>query len=251
MIIPNAEPFYFPGNRTGCLLVHGFTGSPTEMRPLGAFLAEQGYTVLGVRLMGHATRPEDLTRARWQDWLASAEDGWHLLWGSVERAFVMGLSMGGLLSLILAAQFPVAGVVAMGTPYALPDDPRLRFVRLLALFKPLYPKEPSEPRDPEPYRSHVCYPVYVTRAVLEVRALITHMRAALPKIKAPTLLMQGREDGSVSPDSMPAIHAALGSKDKTMLWVENSGHVVTLEPSRQMVYQAAADFVRRVSGEGA
>ena len=50
MIIKNAEPFYFPGNSTGCLLIHGFTGAPMEMRPLGDFLAEKGYSVLGIRL---------------------------------------------------------------------------------------------------------------------------------------------------------------------------------------------------------
>jgi carboxylesterase len=49
-IIPSAEPFYFPGGKTGCLLVHGFTGSPKEMRWMGEYLAGQGYTVLGVRL---------------------------------------------------------------------------------------------------------------------------------------------------------------------------------------------------------
>jgi carboxylesterase len=50
MLIKTTEPFFFPGNDTGCLLIHGFTGAPTEMRPLGEFLAGKGYTVLGVRL---------------------------------------------------------------------------------------------------------------------------------------------------------------------------------------------------------
>ena len=53
MIIKTAEPFYFPGNSTGCLLIHGFTGTPKEMRPLGDFLADKGYSVLGIRLSGH------------------------------------------------------------------------------------------------------------------------------------------------------------------------------------------------------
>ena len=60
MIIPTAEPFYLPGNNIGCLLVHGFTGAPKEMRWMGEFLGNQGYTVLGIRLAGHATTPEDM-----------------------------------------------------------------------------------------------------------------------------------------------------------------------------------------------
>jgi len=56
-IVPNSEPFFFPGGQTGCLLMHGFTAMPEEMQPLGEFLASGGYSVLGMRLAGHATPP--------------------------------------------------------------------------------------------------------------------------------------------------------------------------------------------------
>ena len=59
LIMPTAEPFFFPGGPTGCLLVHGFTGTPKEMRWLGEHLVSQGYAALGVRLAAHATRIED------------------------------------------------------------------------------------------------------------------------------------------------------------------------------------------------
>jgi len=89
MIIPTAEPFFFPGGPTGCLLVHGFTGTPKEMRWLGEYLASRGYSVLGVRLFAHATYPEDMIRARWYDWLASVEDGWHYLSGLTQQIFIL------------------------------------------------------------------------------------------------------------------------------------------------------------------
>ena len=57
--IPKAEPFFLPGGKTGCLVVHGFTGTPLEMRGLGDFLHQQGHTILGVRLAGHATSLKD------------------------------------------------------------------------------------------------------------------------------------------------------------------------------------------------
>ena len=119
MIIPSAEPFYFPGNKTGCLLVHGFTGAPKEMRWMGEYLAEEGFSVLGVRLAGHATKPEDMIRTRYTDWMHSVEDGYHLLKGTVDRVFLIGLSMGGALSLLMASKLDVSGVFVMSAPYGL------------------------------------------------------------------------------------------------------------------------------------
>ena len=112
MIIPTAEPFFFPGNQIGCLLVHGFTGSPKEMRWMGEYLGNLGYTVLGVRLAGHATRPEDMMRMQWQDWLASVEDGYFLLKNCVDQVFIIGLSMGGILSLTFSSQHPFLALSA-------------------------------------------------------------------------------------------------------------------------------------------
>ena len=107
-IIRTAEPFFFPGEgknaRIGCLVTHGFTGAPKEMRWLGEYLHRQGYTVCGVRLAGHATRPADMVRSRWQDWLLSLEDGYALLRSCTEQVCLLGLSMGGVLSLAAAAR---------------------------------------------------------------------------------------------------------------------------------------------------
>src|SRR4051812_26008702 len=72
---PGAEAFFLPGGPTGVLLTHGFTSSPAEVRPLGIYLAEQGYTVYGPLLAGHGTAPEDLRTTTWQQWVASAEAG--------------------------------------------------------------------------------------------------------------------------------------------------------------------------------
>ena len=75
-VLSGAEPFLYRGESgVGVLLIHGWTSSPQEMRDLGKHLAGQGHTVLGLRLPGHATRPADLKRMRWRDWLAAVEDG--------------------------------------------------------------------------------------------------------------------------------------------------------------------------------
>jgi len=246
-IIPTAEPFFFPGGPTACLLVHGFTGAPKEMRWMGEYLSSQGHTVLGVRLAGHATQPADIVRTRWQDWLTSVEDGYHLLQGNCERVFVCGLSMGGILSLLFASRFPVAGVIAMSTPYALPDDWRLRFIKLFQRLIPRVPKGPPDWRNPEAARDHVDYPDYPTRSILELRNLLVEMRHALPEVSAPVLLVHSRQDESVPPQNVQQLYDCLGTTDKQILWVENSGHVITREPERQRVFEGAEAFIQRVT----
>ncbi len=255
-IIPTAQPFFFPGKgaraRIGCLVTHGFTGAPKEMRWLGEYLNGEGYTVCGIRLAGHATRMEDMIRSRWQDWLLSVEDGYNLLSSSCEQIVLLGLSMGGALSLISAGSFPVQGVVAMSTPLRLPDSPILPFTKVLSWFVPSISKGSGKPGsdwfDQASWKQHVSYPRNPLRSVWELNTLLQVMRSSLPQVKVPVLLIHSRDDSYVIRDSMEKIHAALGSRDKQMLWVEGGGHVITEEPTRQVVFKAAAQFVKRVTG---
>jgi carboxylesterase len=246
MIIPTAEPFFFPGNRIGCLLIHGFTGAPKEMRWMGEYFENLGYTVLGVRLAGHATQVEDMMRMQWQDWLASVEDGYYLLRGCVDQVFVIGLSMGGILSLLFASQHPVSGVVTMSTPYALPDDPRLPFVRILSGLMPKVKKGPADWHNPEAEIDHVEYPYFPTRGIIQLRDLLSEMRSALPAVQVPVLLIHSRQDTGVVPHNAEQILAELGSQDKQLFWVENSGHVIPREPDRHLVFKTADEFIQRV-----
>lgn len=246
-ITPTAEPFFFSGGSTGCLLVHGYTASPKEMRWMGEYLASQGFTVLGIRLAGHATRMEDLRRTRWSDWLACVEDGWHLLGGVTERVFLVGLSMGGALSLLFAAEHSgdkrLAGVIAMATPIALPDDPRVPYLRLIQWIKPSISKGPPDFHNPEAARERVAYPVYPTHSLAELRDLLREMRAALPRVSAPVLLVNSRQDTTVTADQMETIFDLLGSPEKSTLLVEDSGHIIPREPAREVVFEAAVKFM--------
>lgn len=111
-----AEPFYLPGGSTGCLLIHGFGGSPLEMTPLGEYLHSEGMTVSAVMLAGHGTTPSDLRGKSWADWISSAVAGLEKLKSSCAHVFVIGFSMGGTISLHLAANYPVDGVITVCAP---------------------------------------------------------------------------------------------------------------------------------------
>jgi carboxylesterase len=253
-IIPTAEPFFLPAStEVGILLVHGFTGAPKEMRWMGEYLHRQGFTVLGMRLTGHATRPEDMIRSSYGDWLASVEDGFHLLSGAVKTVYIMGLSMGGVLTLTTSAYLPVKGLVAMSTPYSLPPDPRLRHIEWISKTIHFMPKGSEEPGsgwfDKEAWKEHVSYPQNPVRSIGELNKLLGIMHEALPKIDKPVLLIHSRDDNYVVKDSMAQIYEHLGTPDKQILWIEGSGHVITRDAQRQAVFEAAANFVRRVEAQ--
>jgi len=252
-IIPTAEPFFLLGDRSlpACLLIHGFTGTPKEMRWMGEFLNERGFSCLGVRLTGHATDPEDMIRSNWTDWTVSVEDGYSLLRSFTDNIFLAGLSMGGVLSLLMVTRLKVKGVVAMSTPYKLPDDPRLRHIDWIAKMIPYMPKSDEEPGaswfDKEAWKDHVSYPQNPVRSIGQLNRLLGEMRAALPEIDVPVLLIHSRDDKYVPPESMEMIHADLANApDRTKLYITGSGHVVTRDAARRQVFESALEFIRRV-----
>jgi carboxylesterase len=247
---PRAKPFFHPGSRTGCLLVHGFTSTPNEMRWLGKKLADSwGYSVLGIRLAGHGTTMEDMERTTWQDWLASVEDGYHLLRPNVDRLIVVGSSMGGALALTAAADFQVEGVVGISTPYDLPEDKRLFMLPLLSPFHIKLKKGKPDWQGEHSKEEHIAYPFRTPHGVLELGRLLENMRMKLPGIHCPTLLFQSERDITIPSNSLDAIAALVQSTRLETHWVKNSGHVITLEPDREFVAQTIAAFIQKLSNE--
>lgn len=252
-IIPTAEPFLLLGetNKPACLLVHGFTSTPKEMRVLGEFLNGHGYTCLGIRLTGHATIPEDMIRSNWTDWTASVEDGYNLLRCLSDRILLIGVSMGGVLSLLMSTRLAVIATVAMSTPYKLPDDPRLRHIDWIAKTVPYMPKGNGEPGsgwfDREAWKDHISYPQNPVRSIGQLNKLLGEMRAALPGLRVPVLLVHSRDDDYVLPENMELIYADLHDvSDRTKLYISGSGHVITRDAARQQVFAHVLDFIQRV-----
>jgi carboxylesterase len=255
-IIPTAEPFFLLGDssKPACLLIHGFTGTPKEMRLMGEFLNGQGYTCLGIRLAGHATNPEDMIRSRWTDWVASVEDGYQLLCGMTDHIFLIGLSMGGILSLLMSTRLQVMGVVAMSTPSRLPTDYPTWFIELISHVIRYRPKSKEPPGsgwfDKAAYQDHVAYAQNPVRSTAELKKLILEMHSALPMVKVPVLLMHSKDERYILPDNVEDIYAGLvNASDKTKLYLTGSGHNLPRDASRAQVFQAALEFIQRVSSQ--
>jgi carboxylesterase len=252
-ILPTAEPFFFLGNpsKPACLLIHGFTGTPKEMRWMGEYLNQEGYTCLGIRLAGHATHPEDMIRSQYTDWISSVEDGYHLLCSITDTIYLAGLSMGGNLALLMSTQLKVKGVVGMSTPYDLPRDYPVWFLQAASLFLKFRQKSKEKPGsswfDKCAYKDHISYPRNPVRSIAELKKLILAMRAALPSINVPVLLMHSKDDAYVLPENMERIDARLiNVLDKTKLYVTGSSHVLTRDAAREQIFQSVLEFIQRI-----
>lgn len=250
IIYPGSEPFLFNGGRTGCLLIHGFTSMPDEMRPCGEYLSSKGYTVLGIRLAGHATHPDDLARTRWQDWLVSVEEGLSVLRAICDHVVLIGQSMGGMIALLTAARYPNNGVVVISTPYDRDDDWRLRTVRLWSSFLPVIHKGRMPIRNLKLDRreeDYPGYPYFPTRILAEVEDLKRAMRMDLADIEVPVLIVQSKNDPLLNDQNAEHLYQSLQTHQKRLVWLENAGHSIVLDPQRDLAFAQIGQFLDEVN----
>jgi carboxylesterase len=242
--IDQVQPFAFDRGPIGCVLLHGFTAAPKEMRSLGDYLAARNYTVRGVRYAGHGTSPQDLARTTWRDWVASAEAAVAELRGCCTQVWSIGLSLGGLISLHLAERQLVDGVCAIA-PAIFPPDRRMALARLLVSFMPYSHKDLADLQDPIALAEHADYDLFPTRAVAELNALMRHTRRRLTQIDVPLLLIFARHDRVVSLNALQTIWSRVASTDKQQLILERGGHIVTEDYDKEIAFAAIEQFVRR------
>lgn len=244
-VLEGAEPFFFEGGDVGCLVSHGFTGSPQSMRFLGEFLArEGGLTVVGPRLKGHGTQPEDMARTTAEDWIRSLEEGLERLRTRCSSIFVTGLSMGGTLSLYLAAIYPdvFRGVIPINAALTL-NNPDFAALAFAPDAPPTIPGIGSDIKLPGVVE--LAYPATPVPAIREIYALMAVTRDLLPCVRCPTLVIQSREDHVVPPENGPLIMERIGATDKRLLWLDHSYHVATLDNDKELIGSETLAFIRK------
>lgn len=242
--IDQVQPFSFDRGPIGCVLLHGFTAAPKEMRPLGDYLAARDVTACGVLYAGHGTCPEALARTGWRDWVASAEAAVAELRGRCRQVWSIGLSLGGLISLHLAAHARVDGVIALAPPILTPDW-RVPLARFIAPFKPYSVKGLANLHDAAALAEHADYERFPTRSVAQMYALIRQVRRELPQVKVPLLLIHARHDRVVALDGAEYIWARVGSRDKERLVLERGGHIITEDYDKDLAFKQIIAFLRK------
>ena len=244
MIIKGAEPFFMEGNHIGCVLIHGLSSSPSEMRLLGEYLNNRGYSVMAPLLPGHGTKPEDLMKYGWQDWYGEVERALTFIKRNCTKTYLIGLSMGGLLALYGAAnRLPVSGVVAMAPPIHLGN--RLAYTApILKYFRKSVKKEGNASLIHGNHR--VTYNEQVMHGVHELLKLRRRVKWALSGIRKPVLIVQSKDDRVCLPSGAQYVHDKLGSPLKILKWLANSGHIVTMGPEREEMFTQIHWFIQNI-----
>jgi carboxylesterase len=252
--LPGAAPFFLPGGPTGCLLLHGFTSAPGELRWLGEAVATDSATIYAPRLAGHGTHQRDLARDHWRDWYGSALDAYHLLRAVCDRVIICGHSMGGVLALLLAAHHPVDGLAILGSPMRFPP----RLVRQVGFLRHIQRWSDQTDRSalPEQIRAEQTrrgespigrtrYEIWPTAAIHELFALVAHMRPHLPRVTAPLLAIYSTADQVVPVDALDILRAEVGSSAVEHHTLTRSEHNLMLDVERDFVFDRVRHFVQQ------
>lgn len=258
------------------ILVHGLTGTPQEMKGLGQLLHRQGYRVVCPRLANHGEPIEILRRTRWQECYQSIRETLLSLDAAHEPGpvFAAGLSMGALLALVLADEFPhrIAGVSCL-SPTLFYDGwnmPWSRHLLPLGYFTPLhhwfyFKEEPPYGIKNEAIRRRIHqsyeraslqdlglvgqygYPYFPVSLLCELHALVRHLKTRLSAITTPVQLIQAEEDDMTSVKNSQFVYDRISSSVKELVLLHDSYHIITVDQERDLVAERMGAFFRRVA----
>lgn len=248
-VLPGCEPWSSPGGGPhGALVLHGFTGSPVSMRPLAEALADAGFAVEMPRLPGHGTSVEDLAETGWDDWLTEADRCLEAVQARTPdgRVVVVGLSMGGALTAALAEGHPeLAGIVLINAPVGAPPELAAGLEEMMAGGVEIIDSIGGDIADPE--ADEVSYDATPLRPLLTMLMAGEDVRARLPEIRQPVLIITSRQDHVVNPEDSDVLAEHIAGPVER-LWLEKSFHVATLDYDRDELEAATVEFARRVTG---
>lgn len=245
-LMPGAEPWSHEGGPVGVLVIHGFTGSPRSMRPWAEHLAAAGLSVELPRLPGHGTTWKDMAVTRWDDWYAEADRSLTALRERCSTTFVVGLSMGGSLSLRLAEKRPadVAGLVLVNP--AVHTERKDAF--LLPLLRHVVPSFPGVRNDiKKPDQDEGAYDKMPLQCVYSLQSAWKDIKTDIRSVTSPLLLLHSRIDHVVEPSNAAWILSNVASTDTTEVWLEDSYHVATLDNDAPIIFERSVEFITRLA----
>lgn len=241
------KPFHFEGeNGKAVLLIHGWTAVPYELRRLGKYLNENGYTASGPMLPGHGTVPKDLEEIKWEDWLRAVREEYLRLKENHRKVYVAGTSMGSNLALLLAKEFSeIPAIILMATPWKIKFEKAVWFFTRLNMRWARYKKKFYPPTfgARNTITRLIAYQAYPIVNVLEVLKLVREARQVLSEVKQPVFLMQSLSDHVVHKKSVEMICGQIGSEIKRKKYIKRAYHTFISDIKNEGVFEEILNFI--------
>jgi carboxylesterase len=234
------------------LLIHGAGDTPQTLRYLGEYLHARGFHVVAPLLPGHGRSVRDFMRVRADDLTNAARAAFVELRDQHDWTGIIGLSMGGALAVQLAAEFPDLPALGLAAPYLEMPGRIARAARIAWLWGPLVPivesTEGESVFDPVERERSLAYGVFTASALRALHETVRRASAASPRVTAPTLVVQSRQDNRISVAAAERSFARLGAKEKRLEWVSGASHVITVDYGRERIFEMFASWLE---GHGA
>jgi carboxylesterase len=247
-IVVGAAPIDLPA-ATGraALLLHGFGDTPQTLGYLASYLQAHGWAVRVPLLPGHGRSLDAFSASRVDDWVTCARDELDALRRRYSTVSLVGLSMGGSLATILAAEAPDLRALVLLAPY-LSMPTRLRraaaahpLVNIVAPY--LGGGGEQSIRDPDEVARNLAYRYTTPRLVYELSQVVARARHAAPAVKVPTLVIQSRQDNRIPPEAAERAFALFTASQRRLIWTEGNGHVITVDYGREAVFASVVEWL--------
>jgi len=268
--------FLLKGNNgKAALLIHGITGTPSEMRYLGKCLNKAGYTVFCNTLPYHCSTLRELKKVTWQEIAQACAQDFEMLAKDYSKVFVGGLSMGAIMAVHLAYLFPdkVSGIVALA-PTLFYDGWGLHkgkaimevvwhipFIRNIVDIREDHPYglKDEELRDSvhrfyrgasaRKFSNKVLLfgsPFFPMCCLYQHHLLAKVAKKEMPSVKAPILIIHAREDDMTSLKNAQYVYDHIGSPVKSLVVLEDSYHMITIDKEKDKTAQETINFFNKI-----
>jgi carboxylesterase len=239
----------------GVLLLHGFGDTPQTLALLARSLHKSGYSVYAPLLPGHGRSTAAFESSRARDWVSAAKEAFAQMRLRHDTVSVVGLSMGGALAVMIAAEADRMPALVLIAPYL--GMPWI--IRAAAATHWMWGRFAGEINgrslrsihDPVEREKNLAYGVVTGRGLFELWRIVRMARKSLPQVVAPTLIIQSREDPRVAQGVAESALNALGATEKKLVWVEGAGHIITVDYGRELVFSGVEKWLTMHHNYGA
>lgn len=239
------KPFTYKGGNKAVLLLHGFTGSTRDVKMLGKFLQQHGYTCHAPLYKGHGMEPNELIQTGPEDWWQDVIGGYNFLKAEgFKDIAVAGVSLGGIFSLRVGMELSVNGIVSMCAPMQEKsiDDLYNRVRNYATVYMKFEGKDEEQIIDVLKKFEQTPMP-----SLKKLQQIIIDTRQKLDLITSPILVLQGCLDDSLYKESAQIIYNTVNAEDKQLKWYEQSGHIITLDKEREKVFEDVNTFLNTLN----